>query len=93
MTGVSAINILSRRGLKFDLIFLDPPYHKDILPGVIEIICKSSLLNESGVIAAEHDVRDILPDTISSFEKYKNAEYGDTKLSFYRWIGSKPAEE
>lgn len=80
---IPALNILHRRGLSFDIIFLDPPYHKNILPEVIETIWSLNLLKSTGIIVAEHDTRDVLPDNIKDFVMVKKALYGDTRLSFY----------
>lgn len=79
----SALDALSRRSIRFDIVFLDPPYHKDMIPACIEKISKYSLLEDGGVIAAEHDIRDELSERIGNFELYKRSVYGDTILSFY----------
>ncbi|MBT6993477.1 MAG: 16S rRNA (guanine(966)-N(2))-methyltransferase RsmD [Candidatus Cloacimonetes bacterium] len=43
---------------KFDLIFLDPPYDKNLLNNTIELIFENELLTENGVIIAEHSTRE-----------------------------------
>ncbi|MGS2719202.1 16S rRNA (guanine(966)-N(2))-methyltransferase RsmD [Paraglaciecola aestuariivivens] len=37
----------------FDLIFLDPPFHQNMLPEIIDIIAQQQLLAEDGVIYIE----------------------------------------
>lgn len=39
----------------FDVIFLDPPYSLDLLPGVIEMIAAKSLLARGGFLYLEDD--------------------------------------
>lgn len=79
----SALNVLYKRNMGFDIIFLDPPYHKDMIPLCIEKIAGYNLLNDGGVIAAEHDIRDELPNNIQGMSLYKKSVYRDTVLSFY----------
>jgi 16S rRNA (guanine966-N2)-methyltransferase len=83
---LSALSVLHRRGLVFDIIFVDPPYHMDMIPGIIECIMSTSILKEGGIIAAEHDTKDIVPDNILNAVKFKSSVYGDTILSFYKTL-------
>ena len=39
----------------FDIIFLDPPYRKGLLPKVLDQIVSRSLLNTDGIIYLEHE--------------------------------------
>lgn len=82
----SALNILGRRGIRFDIIFVDPPYHKDIVPRVLDKIIETSVLKEYGIIVAEHDSRDEVPDRASNLIRYKSSVYGDTTISFYKLL-------
>ena len=69
---------------KFDIILLDPPYNKNILPEAIELISGGGILADDGVIIAEHRKEEELPDEIGSFTKEKERRYGIVKLSIYR---------
>ena len=48
-----SLNYLGQLEDSFDLIFLDPPFHKNLLPGAIEKIKQQGLLNENGLIYIE----------------------------------------
>ncbi len=50
---VSAVSRLSTMGMKFDVIFMDPPYRKGLEEAVINEIIKYDILDENGVIIAE----------------------------------------
>lgn len=65
----------------FDLIFLDPPYHKNFIDKTLSIINLYELLCKDGMIIAEHSPHtDIsLP---GNFEILKKKRYGDTTVSF-----------
>jgi 16S rRNA (guanine(966)-N(2))-methyltransferase RsmD len=80
---LSALDILSKRGMKFDIIFIDPPYHKDTIPLILKKIEEIDLMDINGIIATEHDIRDNVPDRIENLHMIKSSAYGDTKLSLY----------
>lgn len=80
---ISAIRILNRRDIKFDIIFADPPYHKNILPDVLKELSDNDVIKIGGVVVTEHDKKDVLPQSIKDLSIYKSSIYGDTVLSFY----------
>jgi RNA methyltransferase, RsmD family len=82
---LSALNILSKRDIRFNIIFLDPPYHKEIVPQCLEKIELLKLLSSNGIIVAEHDIRDEIPERIGTLCLIKKYIYRDTALSLY-WI-------
>lgn len=49
----SAQNNLALLSQNYDLIFLDPPFHQNLLPSVIQLIVDNSLLAIKGVIYIE----------------------------------------
>ena len=51
-----ALERLSRTGRKFDMVFLDPPYHKEIEKAALERIAKLDIFNEDAVIIIEADL-------------------------------------
>ncbi len=65
----------------FDIIFLDPPYHRDYLEKTLRLIVSHKLLDTGGIIIAEHSPGDnfVLPD---HFAVLKKKQYGDTAVTF-----------
>jgi len=53
-----AISYLDQTAQSFDLIFLDPPYRKGLLPNVLDIIVASQLLRAGGLIYLEHEAEE-----------------------------------
>ena len=47
------IKSAGKRGKKFDFIFADPPYAKDLAPELVKRIIKADLLKPGGVLIAE----------------------------------------
>ena len=77
------IAVLGERGEVFDLIFMDPPYGKDVVGKTIEEIVRRGILAATGVIVAEHASRDrILPPLGLEFSQQRR--YGDTTVSFFQ---------
>lgn len=65
----------------FDLIFLDPPYRKELVLQVLMILKEYSYLTPDGVIVAETaNDEELSNNTIYPFEIRKTREYGDTKI-------------
>lgn len=71
-----AIVELSHENIKFDIIFLDPPYDTDYIEKSIEYIEKYQLINAGGIIICESSKLDkiIFPST---YEILKEKKYGD----------------
>ena len=67
----------------FDIILLDPPYDKGLLRPCFELIRERGLLNEGGVIVAEHRKEEVMEDEIYGFSKLKERRYGIIMLSIY----------
>ena len=72
--------------LKFDIIFLDPPYKLDLSIKALEQISKSKLLNEEGIIIIETDEpkRDLeeLDKSKLDYNMYDLRKYGRASLIF-----------
>lgn len=79
-----ALKQLGKRGEKFDIIFLDPPYYKDLTKKTLQILSACDILTEPGFIVAQHFKKDNLPDALGDLTLFRQARYGDTVLSFYR---------
>ena len=50
---------LNNTNLKFDIIFLDPPYKYNLINHSIELILKNNLLNENGIIICEYETENV----------------------------------
>jgi 16S rRNA (guanine(966)-N(2))-methyltransferase RsmD/pantetheine-phosphate adenylyltransferase len=76
----AALKELSRKGLKFDLVFLDPPYAKELEKNALLLIEQFSLLNENGIIVLEmprDKQRLVLPKSYAAVDK---RDYGSSTI-------------
>lgn len=78
-----AIEKIKKRGLKLDIIFLDPPYGRQMVIKAIEEISRLDILDYNGIIISEYDEKDNLPDKIGKIEAYRTEKYGRTKVTFW----------
>lgn len=67
--------------IKFDLIFLDPPYHKYYINDILKTIYDNNLLNENGLIICELEEEKI---DFDKFEIYKERKYGVKTVRIYK---------
>ena len=81
---VRAIEDLKKEGKKFDIIFLDPPYHKDMVKNCLIKIDACDILSKRGFLVAEHHAKDAVPDALLNIVLFKTRHYGDTLISLYR---------
>lgn len=49
---------------EFDIIYVDPPYNKNMGIDAINIISERDILKENGIIVLETDTNEIVPETI-----------------------------
>lgn len=73
-----ALSAAAKRGLMFDLIFVDPPYGKINYLDILELILEEKLLNDGGIIYCEHDSNETLLDTVADLSVIKRVNYGGT---------------
>jgi len=74
----------ARKGEKFDLIIIDPPYSSTLLKEAIEAIDRGGILAPGGAIVAETTKRMALEADLKSLELFDERRYGDTVVYFLR---------
>lgn len=81
----SAENFAGRKHeIGWDIAFFDPPYDTDYGVVLFEFGSpESSLLNDGGLLIAEHHSKNTLPDAISELRRWRILKQGETSLSFY----------
>lgn len=69
---------------KFDVIFSDPPYHKGFNEKAFGIIARRDILNAGGIVIAECDYNEKLPEEIFGLILFDRRKYGRAVLNFYK---------
>jgi 16S rRNA (guanine966-N2)-methyltransferase len=80
----TAMGALADQGLRFDVVYLDPPYSSDLYEPLLSFLGEGPLLAEGGVVVAEHFHKRALPETIGALVRTRTKRVGDHVLSFYR---------
>ncbi len=79
----SGAEVIKESGDKLDIIFLDPPHKKGLVPKAMNIIKYLQLLKKDGIIIVEHHTQEFMPDFIEGFVLDDRRVYSNTTLSFY----------
>lgn len=81
---VRALKAIQKRNLTFNYIFLDPPYKKQQLVKLLEMIDKEKLIHqEDGLIVCEHASDIQLPERIGELKQARNEKYGIIGITLY----------
>lgn len=79
----AAIRRLTKQGKTFDIIFVDPPYQKNLVNQTLEALAQSTIVTPSSIIIVEHHPKEpILP--IEGLDVTDNRRYGQTLITFLK---------
>lgn len=90
------IKTAGKRAQRYDMIFADPPYEKDIAPELVKRILRAALLNPGGLLMLENAVPELCLDKLSAelteqIESVKSYKFSKCYVHFIRLKGG--AEE
>jgi 16S rRNA (guanine966-N2)-methyltransferase len=86
----SALKHLAERGVKADIVFLDPPYEKEkgatgFYNPILKDIQKSGILKENSEVIIQHYSASELSGSCGDLKKIDVKKYGTTTLSIYHF--------
>lgn len=73
---LDALNSFKTRGLKFDLVNLDPPYDSDFAVQALVFLAENNLLNPNSTIVVEHKFANDLQNIPKCYIIKKSKKYG-----------------
>ncbi len=79
----ATIKTFARQGRKFDIIFIDPPYGRELAKKALKTLGGYDILQPNCTVVIQHEKREILPQNEGRFLLYRQTIYGTTYLSFY----------
>ena len=68
---------------KFGIIFLDPPYAKDMPGEILKKVSRADILSDDGIVVCESD-KDNMNEDIYDLEFVKKYKYGSTYVVIFR---------
>lgn len=77
-----AISFL-KKGERYDLIIVDPPYESGLLDKTLRIIVEFDILSEGGIIVCESHADKDMPELEAPYQKLKEYHYGKVKITLY----------
>lgn len=81
------IKDFKRNNIKFDYIYLDPPFNQlNLIRDVLNEIDINDILNINGEIIIEHEKELELEEKLYNFKKTDYRKYGSKSVTFYRKV-------
>lgn len=77
----NSLELLKNSNIKFDVIFLDPPYKLNLINECLIKIYDYNLLNQGGIIVCEYENENINTD---KYELIKEKKYGSKNIKIYK---------
>lgn len=78
-----ALSVLRKPADRFSLVFLDPPYHKGMIPAALSLIHKYDLCSEDALFVCETQTDEELP-LPDGYVFWKNRDYGTVRITYLR---------
>ena len=75
-------NFLKQTDNKYDIVFLDPPYNKNLVNKTLHLLLENNLLHNESLIIVEHHKGEIIED-IEQLIIIKDRNYNDTVIKVY----------
>ena len=79
-----ALKVLAKREVKFDLVFVDPPYRIKHVEVLLELMQSYDLLNDRAIVVVEHESSHRYAPKVGRFIEQRHATYGETAIAVYR---------
>ena len=83
MDAFQAFTVLEKKSLKFDVIYIDPPFADSLYERCLPYLSKSRLLKRESLVVVEHHNKNILQENYGKLSLNDQRLLGDTALSFY----------
>lgn len=87
MDAYEALELFNKKGLVFNIIFIDPPYCKEMIPEAMKIIEENGLLDKEGIIVTKIDSIEEIYEGYKEIKLTKSRKYGNTTVCFYKYEG------
>lgn len=68
-----------------NLVFIDPPYEKNLAENLLGMVEISEILSTDGLVIVEERQHQRLPEKIDRLQVYDRRRYGETGLWFYSY--------
>ena len=80
------LNCIKSRKQHFNLIFIDPPYDKNLIKPTLFNLDDSHSLKKGACIVVEHSLFEPIPTDLFAFDLLDQRKYGKTLVSFLNYV-------
>lgn len=82
------LDFLNGGNEEFDMVFLDPPYEKDLVGKSLRHLSSCGSLKKEALVVVQHSVHELMAqDSLDRiFDTVKEKRYGKTLVSFLRYM-------
>jgi 16S rRNA (guanine966-N2)-methyltransferase len=87
-----ALEELARKGRRFGVVFIGPPYYHELVPATLVALASGKLLTEDFVVVAEIHRSEDAAESCGVLERVDARRYGDNRLLFYRRADARDEE-
>ena len=81
---MDSVKFLKAEAKKYDLVFLDPPYHLDLMQKVVPLLEKNDWLSSRAMIYLEIEKRQSLPEIPNSWQQLKDKTAGEVNYFLFQ---------
>ena len=78
---INALKTFKDKGIKFDIVFLDPPYEQGDYQAIVDILIKDNLLSDNYIVVIEAN-REVTLENIE-YSKKRDYHYGEISVFIY----------
>ena len=81
---LDSLSTLRGKGMVFDLIYVDPPFSKNLYGPCLSKLSDSAILKEDAWVIVEHFHKTGLQERYGKLKTFKDRRLGDSCLSFFK---------
>ena len=78
-----ALQLLEREAISLNLVFLDPPYHQNLLQPSFTTLLESGMVKTNGIVVCEHFSKDNPPTPSGPWCLTETRTFGEASISFF----------
>ena len=84
MDTMESLSNLGKKGISFDLVYVDPPFADNLYEACLSRLADSTLLKNDAWVIVEHFHKTGLQERYGRLKSFKNRRLGDSCLSFFK---------
>lgn len=82
----ASIKDLASRGRRFDIVFVDPPYERQLARKSLKTLDAHDIVHPNSTLIIQHDQHEILPEETGRFRIFRQKKYGNSSFAIYHII-------